>query len=144
MRQAHERMQESFGALYCSLHVRYTNMAAFHLYSKTLGYKIDNVEKGYYADGEDAYAMKLTFPVKEKKRKAKVTDAATSSSTVPSTGSGGDVAAATGAVDVDVTGVDAALKQLSVADGHAPSDSTLNAVIGDAGTDNDPSKHSKS
>jgi hypothetical protein len=61
MKQAHARMQESFGAVYCSLHVRYTNMAAFHLYSQTLGYKIDDIEKGYYADGEDAYAMKCTF-----------------------------------------------------------------------------------
>lgn len=33
MRQAHARMQESFGAVYCSLHVRRSNMAAFHLYS---------------------------------------------------------------------------------------------------------------
>lgn len=69
MKQAHLRMQESFGAAYCSLHVRYTNMAAFHLYSQTLGYKIDEIEKGYYADGEDAYSMKRVFErsVKEKK-----------------------------------------------------------------------------
>lgn len=71
MRQAHERMQESFGAAYVTLHVRYTNMAAYHLYSKTLGYQINEVEKGYYADGEDAYAMKRVFPVKEKKKKVK-------------------------------------------------------------------------
>jgi len=63
MRQAHARMQEAFGSHYCSLHVRYTNRAAFHLYSETLGYKIDDIEKGYYADGEDAYAMKCTFDV---------------------------------------------------------------------------------
>lgn len=63
MRQAHARMQEAFGAHYCSLHVRYTNMAAFHLYSETLGYKIDEIEKGYYADGEDAYSMKCMFEV---------------------------------------------------------------------------------
>ena len=62
MQQAHARMQESFGAIFCSLHVRYTNRAAFHLYSQTLGYKIDNVEEKYYADGEDAYAMKCEFP----------------------------------------------------------------------------------
>ena len=61
MQQAHSRMQESFGCQYCSLHVRYTNMAAFHLYSHTLGYQIDQVEKGYYADGEDAYSMKCNF-----------------------------------------------------------------------------------
>ena len=36
-------------------------MAAFHLYSKTLGYEITEVEAGYYADGEDAYAMRCIF-----------------------------------------------------------------------------------
>ena len=61
MKQAHKRMQEAFGAVYCSLHVRYTNRAAYHLYSETLGYTIYDIEKGYYADGEDAYAMKMTF-----------------------------------------------------------------------------------
>eukprot|EP00605_Chrysophyceae_sp_TOSAG23-4_P001903 GSChrysophyteH1.ASY1.ANO1.2101.1 assembled CDS len=61
MQQAHTRMQEAFGSTYCSLHVRYTNRAAYHLYSQTLGYTISDVEKGYYADGEDAYAMKLEF-----------------------------------------------------------------------------------
>jgi N-alpha-acetyltransferase 10/11 len=61
MQEAHKRMQEAFGATYVSLHVRYTNVAAFHLYSQTLGYKIDDVEKGYYADGEDAYSMKKEF-----------------------------------------------------------------------------------
>jgi hypothetical protein len=40
-----------------------------------LRYKVDNIEKGYYADGEDAYAMKCTFtsPPKEKKKRTKVT-----------------------------------------------------------------------
>lgn len=66
MRQAHERMQESFDGEYCSLHVRYTNRAAFHLYSQTLGYQIDEVEKGYYADGEDAYAMRCVFKKQDK------------------------------------------------------------------------------
>jgi len=46
--------------------VRYTNRAAFHLYADTLGYTITDIEKGYYADGEDAYAMKLEFPDKDK------------------------------------------------------------------------------
>ncbi len=61
MKQAHLRMQESFGAQYCSLHVRYSNMAAYHLYSQTLGYIIHEVDKGYYADGEDAYNMRCYF-----------------------------------------------------------------------------------
>lgn len=69
MKQAHARMQEAFGSEYCSLHVRYTNMAAFHLYSQTLGYKIDDIEKGYYADGEDAYSMKCVFEKSEDSKK---------------------------------------------------------------------------
>eukprot|EP00752_Nemacystus_decipiens_P009814 g8758.t1 len=58
-------MQESFEARYVSLHVRESNRAAFHLYKTTLGYEINDVEKGYYADGEDAYDMRLPFPQKE-------------------------------------------------------------------------------
>lgn len=61
MRQAHARMVEAFSATYVSLHVRYSNAAAFHLYSQTLGYTIAEVEKGYYADGEDAYSMRKDF-----------------------------------------------------------------------------------
>ena len=48
-------------AHYVSLHVRESNRAAFHLYNVTLGYKIHDVEKGYYADGEDAYDMRKEF-----------------------------------------------------------------------------------
>lgn len=66
MRQAHNRMQEAFSASYCSLHVRRTNMAAFHLYSQTLSYIIHEVEAGYYADGEDAYSMRCYFESPEK------------------------------------------------------------------------------
>ncbi|CAM9536269.1 unnamed protein product, partial [Sphacelaria rigidula] len=54
-------MQEAFEARYVSLHVRESNKAAFHLYKTTLGYQINDVEKGYYADGEDAYDMRLPF-----------------------------------------------------------------------------------
>lgn len=78
MKCAHARMKECFGAVYCSLHVRYTNRAAIHLYTETLGYKVAEVEKGYYADGEDAYSMKCEFEVKPKLKKKivnQVTDA---------------------------------------------------------------------
>lgn len=71
MKQAHKRMEQAFGAVNCTLHVRYTNRAAHHLYSHTLGYEIYDIEKGYYADGEDAYAMKHTFrEYTEEQRKA--------------------------------------------------------------------------
>ena len=110
MRQAHERMVEAFGSTYCSLHVRYTNMAAFHLYSQTLGYKIEEVEKGYYADGEDAYSMKLTFapPVKEKKKKA-IKAAVPSSAAVPETAN-----SSTETISNDVKQLDEKLGEISI------------------------------
>lgn len=52
-------MAESHRAEYVSLHVRVSNKAALHLYRDTLGFEVENVESKYYADGEDAYAMKL-------------------------------------------------------------------------------------
>jgi hypothetical protein len=54
-------MQDVFDAEYVSLHVRKSNRAAFHLYSVTLNYTVNDVEKGYYADGEDAYDMRCYF-----------------------------------------------------------------------------------
>ena len=61
MQSSHRRMQESFDAEYAALHVRRSNHAAFHLYSQTLAYTINDIEKGYYADGEDAHDMRKTF-----------------------------------------------------------------------------------
>ena len=76
MRQAHSRMKDCFDSHYCSLHVRYSNRAAFHLYSQTLGYTIAAVESKYYADGEDAYNMRCVLKTKKKKRaKPKTGDA---------------------------------------------------------------------
>merc|ERR1719282_635978 len=61
MRASMAVMEETFKAEYVSLHVRYTNRAAFTLYSQTLGFDIHDVEKGYYADKEDAYDMRKMF-----------------------------------------------------------------------------------
>jgi peptide alpha-N-acetyltransferase len=58
-------MEEVFDAEYVSLHVRKSNRAAIHLYNVTLKYEVHDVEKGYYADGEDAYDMRCYI----KKRK---------------------------------------------------------------------------
>ena len=76
---AERAMVEAFSAEYVSLHVRKSNYAAFHLYTETLHYeyvisaalvrtftntyarRINDVEKGYYADGEDAYDMRKNF-----------------------------------------------------------------------------------
>lgn len=52
-------MVESFQARYVSLHVRVSNAAARHLYEDTLGFKNEKVEPKYYADGEDAFCMRL-------------------------------------------------------------------------------------
>ena len=56
-------MVETFGAQYVSLHVRVSNIAAKRLYQDTLGFTVEKTESKYYADGEDAYSMKmdLTF-----------------------------------------------------------------------------------
>ena len=59
-------MEQVMGAHYVSLHVRRSNRAAFRLYSQTLKYAINGVEKGYYADGEDAYDMRCTFAIGRK------------------------------------------------------------------------------
>ena len=52
-------MVETFGAQYVSLHVRMSNIAALRLYRDTLGFEVEKVEPKYYADGEDAYSMKM-------------------------------------------------------------------------------------
>ena len=67
MRRSQREMQDVFDAEYVSLHVRKSNRAAFHLYSVTLNYQVHDVEKGYYADGEDAYDMRCYFPKKDEK-----------------------------------------------------------------------------
>ena len=52
-------MAETYGAHYVSLHVRMSNTAALHLYRDTLGFTVDKIEAKYYADGEDAYSMRM-------------------------------------------------------------------------------------
>lgn len=59
-------MVDCYNAKYASLHVRVTNRAALNLYRDTLKFRfwnvvifsIHEVEKKYYADGEDAYSMR--------------------------------------------------------------------------------------
>eukprot|EP01126_Amoeba_proteus_P065461 TRINITY_DN9314_c0_g1_i14.p1 TRINITY_DN9314_c0_g1~~TRINITY_DN9314_c0_g1_i14.p1 ORF type:complete len:367 (-),score=65.18 TRINITY_DN9314_c0_g1_i14:220-1320(-) len=58
MLQAERAMLETFDAQYVSLHVRESNRAALTLYRDTLGFDVDGIEEKYYADGENAYAMK--------------------------------------------------------------------------------------
>ncbi|XP_018791649.1 PREDICTED: N-alpha-acetyltransferase daf-31 [Bactrocera latifrons] len=58
MNQASQAMVECFDAQYVSLHVRKSNRAALNLYTDSLKFKIIEIEPKYYADGEDAYAMR--------------------------------------------------------------------------------------
>ncbi|CAG8937001.1 unnamed protein product [Penicillium salamii] len=61
MRMSQRAMAESHRAHFVSLHVRMSNVAALRLYRDTLGFEVEKVESGYYADGEDAYAMHLNL-----------------------------------------------------------------------------------
>ncbi|KAF2736439.1 acyl-CoA N-acyltransferase [Polyplosphaeria fusca] len=59
MRQSQLAMLETFSAHYVSLHVRVSNVAALRLYRDTLGFTNEKTEKAYYADGEDAFSMRM-------------------------------------------------------------------------------------
>ncbi|KAI2625800.1 acyl-CoA N-acyltransferase [Hypoxylon sp. NC1633] len=73
MRQSQLAMVETFGAQYVSLHVRVSNKAAIHLYTKTLGFDQEKTESKYYADGEDAHCMRLDLSsIREQIREAQL------------------------------------------------------------------------
>ncbi|OJJ63335.1 hypothetical protein ASPSYDRAFT_25419 [Aspergillus sydowii CBS 593.65] len=59
MRMSQRAMAECHRAQFVSLHVRVSNNAALRLYRDTLGFEVETVESKYYADGEDAYAMRM-------------------------------------------------------------------------------------
>ncbi|CZT20900.1 related to N-terminal acetyltransferase complex subunit ARD1 [Ramularia collo-cygni] len=59
MRQSQRAMYETYNAVYVSLHVRVSNVAALALYRDTLGFKVIGTEAKYYADGEDAFSMRM-------------------------------------------------------------------------------------
>jgi hypothetical protein len=52
-------MFETYNGQYVSLHVRISNVAALALYRDTLGFKVVGTEAKYYADGEDAFSMRM-------------------------------------------------------------------------------------
>ncbi|KAK0418409.1 hypothetical protein QR680_013542 [Steinernema hermaphroditum] len=56
MNQAAQAMIENYNVKHVSLHVRVSNRAAMNLYGG-LGFTVVEVDKKYYADGEDAYSM---------------------------------------------------------------------------------------
>jgi len=61
MLQSQDAMASIYKASYVSLHVRKSNRAALNLYRDSLGFTVQDIEKKYYADGEDAYAMRLSL-----------------------------------------------------------------------------------
>lgn len=65
MKQSLYAMGETLRAEYVSLHVRKSNRAALHLYRDSLKFEVTSIEKSYYQDGEDAYAMRKDFKLDE-------------------------------------------------------------------------------
>ena len=63
MKLAEKALSVTYAIDYVSLHVRIGNEAAVKLYRDCLGFSIHSVDKSYYADGEDAYAMKKTLQI---------------------------------------------------------------------------------
>lgn len=65
MKQSLYAMCECLRAEYVSLHVRKSNRAALHLYRDSLKFEVSSIEKSYYQDGEDAYAMRKDLKLEE-------------------------------------------------------------------------------
>ncbi|KAI0773245.1 acyl-CoA N-acyltransferase [Trametes elegans] len=61
MVQSQEAMARVYRASCVMLHVRKSNRAALGLYRDTLKFNVHDTEKGYYADGEDAYVMRRSL-----------------------------------------------------------------------------------
>lgn len=74
MRCAQGDMKNTLNAEKVSLHVRKSNYAAFNLYTRALGYKIKDIDEGYYADGEDAYFMEKDMDAPEAQKVDEDTD----------------------------------------------------------------------
>jgi ribosomal-protein-alanine N-acetyltransferase len=58
LREALHAMVAHYNVKECYLEVRVSNTPAINLYSK-IGFRIDKIIRGYYADGENAYLMRI-------------------------------------------------------------------------------------
>ncbi|MEM1602187.1 MAG: ribosomal protein S18-alanine N-acetyltransferase [Candidatus Bathyarchaeia archaeon] len=58
LKEALQSMANYYGVKECYLEVRVSNTPAINLYKK-VGFKIERVIRGYYADGENAYLMRI-------------------------------------------------------------------------------------
>ena len=65
----HHTLRECYNAQYVNLNVRETNRAAHILYQNTLHYKFLMVDEGYYADGENGWNLRYTYPEFENDQK---------------------------------------------------------------------------
>jgi peptide alpha-N-acetyltransferase len=54
-------MRDCYKVKQCTLHVRFYNDAAKHLYEVSTGYLEKTLDVGYFADGEDAWKMTCKF-----------------------------------------------------------------------------------
>lgn len=61
LKEALQAMVNYYGVKECYLEVRVSNSPAINLYKK-VGFKIEKTIKGYYADGENAYLMRIKMP----------------------------------------------------------------------------------
>lgn len=61
MRQTLYEMENTWGVPYCTLHVRFSNEPAQHLYQKTIGYLEKECDHNYFQDGENAWKMCCRF-----------------------------------------------------------------------------------
>ena len=68
MQASQVAMSNVYDAEYCSLHVRVGNKAAIGLFRDTLGFEVIQTEVKYYADGEDAYDMRMYLKEKREKK----------------------------------------------------------------------------
>ena len=67
MRASQHAMKTIYEAEYCSLHVRRGNRAAIALYKDVLGFEVVKIDDKYYADGEDAFDMRVYLNPKKTK-----------------------------------------------------------------------------
>ena len=62
----HKTLKECYKAEYVELNVRETNRAGHILYQNVFGYKMVKVDEKYYADGENGWILRYTYPPDEK------------------------------------------------------------------------------
>ncbi|KAI0065888.1 acyl-CoA N-acyltransferase [Artomyces pyxidatus] len=59
--RSEEAMRTTYRAAYVVLNVRKTNRGAICLYRDALGFAVHAIREKHYADGEDAYVMRLSL-----------------------------------------------------------------------------------